>query len=192
MLKRDTSASFYERTRKTGFWHKRVTVTYHFYCSGSDNFFSEYTPGAKMTSEEYDSILQRQQNIPVKIVEGANRRTWWMFKDDFYWENEGYAALEVQALILKRLRDKEKKLKRAKSLMEQDEAISSARREKIPEDVKIFVWRRDEGKCVRCGSKENLEFDHIIPISKGGSNTARNIQLLCERCNREKGESISF
>jgi hypothetical protein len=182
---------FFSHTHKSGFWHKRVTVTYHFYCNGMNNFFSEYTPGTKRTLEEYNSILRVQQNIPVVIVKGGNRRTWWMFKGDFYWEDEGYTALEVQALVLKRIRDKEKRLKRAKTLMEQEEAISSARREKIPDDVKIFVWRRDEGKCVKCGSKENLEFDHIIPISKGGSNTARNIQLLCERCNREKGDSIA-
>ena len=45
-------------------------------------------------------------------------------------------------------------------------------------------------KCVQCGSKENIEFDHIIPHSKGGSNTYRNIQLLCERCNSEKSAKI--
>ncbi|MBU4140690.1 MAG: HNH endonuclease, partial [Candidatus Omnitrophica bacterium] len=52
------------------------------------------------------------------------------------------------------------------------------------------VWRRDGGKCVKCGSRENLEFDHIIPVVKGGSNTARNVELLCEKCNREKKDKI--
>ncbi len=61
----------------------------------------------------------------------------------------------------------------------------------IPPDVKLTVWRRDQGKCVECGSKEKLEYDHIIPISKGGSNTDRNIQLLCEKCNREKAAKIA-
>lgn len=60
----------------------------------------------------------------------------------------------------------------------------------IPEDVRFEVWRRDEGKCAKCGSQKGLEFDHIIPFSKGGSNTARNIQLLCEACNRSKGDTI--
>lgn len=60
----------------------------------------------------------------------------------------------------------------------------------IPESVRNEVWRRDLGKCVMCGSQEKLEFDHIIPISKGGSNTARNLQLLCESCNRKKSNII--
>lgn len=63
-------------------------------------------------------------------------------------------------------------------------------RTRIPEDVQIFVWRRDQGRCVKCGSRENLEFDHIIPVSKGGSNSARNIQLLCQKCNRTKHDKI--
>jgi len=63
-------------------------------------------------------------------------------------------------------------------------------REPIPEDVRFFVWRRDQGRCVKCGSKKNLEFDHIIPISEGGSNSERNIQLLCQECNRKKSNKI--
>jgi 5-methylcytosine-specific restriction endonuclease McrA len=65
------------------------------------------------------------------------------------------------------------------------------RREHIPKNVKMYVWQRDSGRCVTCGSKEKLEYDHIIPLAKGGSNTERNIQLLCERCNRSKGSRIT-
>jgi hypothetical protein len=64
------------------------------------------------------------------------------------------------------------------------------RSRRISQRVKDQVWRRDEGKCVECGSNENLEFDHIIPHSKGGANTYRNIQLLCEQCNRSKSAKI--
>ena len=62
----------------------------------------------------------------------------------------------------------------------------------ISDDVKDAVWRRDEGRCVKCKSNEKLEFDHIIPVSKGGSNTKRNVQLLCEKCNREKAAKIAY
>lgn len=64
---------------------------------------------------------------------------------------------------------------------------SAGNRQPIPKDIQTAVWQRDEGRCVECGSREFLEFDHIIPIAKGGANTARNLQLLCERCNRSKG-----
>jgi len=63
-------------------------------------------------------------------------------------------------------------------------------RKPIPTEVKREVWRRDEGRCTKCGSRERLEFDHIIPVIKGGSNTVRNIELLCESCNREKSAKI--
>ena len=70
------------------------------------------------------------------------------------------------------------------------EGNQKKRSRRISQDVKDKVWRRDEGKCVECSSNENLEFDHIIPHSKGGANTYRNIQLLCEKCNRSKSAKI--
>lgn len=64
------------------------------------------------------------------------------------------------------------------------------KREKISKETMNTVWQRDNGKCVECGSREKLEFDHIIPVSKGGSSTYRNLQLLCEGCNRKKHGNI--
>lgn len=68
------------------------------------------------------------------------------------------------------------------------DGAQTPKRQPIPKPVQREVWRRDQGKCVECGSQENLEFDHIIPVSRGGANTARNIQLMCESCNRSKSD----
>lgn len=64
------------------------------------------------------------------------------------------------------------------------------KREPIPQNVQDRVWNRDGGKCVKCGSTERIEFDHIIPFSKGGTNTYRNLQILCQKCNRQKHNKI--
>ncbi len=61
----------------------------------------------------------------------------------------------------------------------------------VPTSVKLEVWKRDKGKCVECGSSDNLHFDHIIPFSRGGSSlVAANIQLLCARHNLAKYDQI--
>jgi hypothetical protein len=61
----------------------------------------------------------------------------------------------------------------------------------IPSSVKLDVWKRDNGKCVMCGSAENLHFDHIIPYSKGGTSLdSSNIQILCMKHNLEKRDRI--
>jgi len=54
----------------------------------------------------------------------------------------------------------------------------------IPNAVKIAVSARDGGRCRLCGSRKDLQFDHIIPFSRGGTNDVGNIQLLCGYHNR--------
>ena len=64
------------------------------------------------------------------------------------------------------------------------------KRPPIPREVVDAVYRRDGGRCVYCGSTENLQLDHIIPFSKGGATTLENLQLLCQKCNLEKSNHI--
>jgi hypothetical protein len=61
----------------------------------------------------------------------------------------------------------------------------------IPSAVKQAVWKRDQGRCIDCGSNDNLHFDHILPFSKGGSSVlVDNIQLLCARHNLKKSNKL--
>jgi len=60
----------------------------------------------------------------------------------------------------------------------------------ITQEIRNTVWQRCNGRCVECSSTSYLEFDHIIPFSKGGSNSENNIQLLCRACNLSKSDRI--
>lgn len=59
----------------------------------------------------------------------------------------------------------------------------------ISTTTKKIVFTRDGGSCQCCGKTQELEYDHIIPFSCGGSSEASNIQLLCRQCNRSKSNS---
>lgn len=60
----------------------------------------------------------------------------------------------------------------------------------IPSQFRIEVWLRDGAKCKRCGRKEDLLFEHIIPIIKGGSNVENNVELICKLCSKRKSDRI--
>ena len=65
------------------------------------------------------------------------------------------------------------------------------RRRIIPTQIKLAVWKRDGGQCVKCGKKDELHFDHILPWAKGGTSTViENVQLLCARHNIQKSDRI--
>lgn len=57
----------------------------------------------------------------------------------------------------------------------------------IPASVRHEVAIRDKGRCVGCGSTEDLHYDHIKPFSIGGESTAENLRLLCSLSNLAKG-----
>lgn len=60
----------------------------------------------------------------------------------------------------------------------------------IPREVRQRVWQKYGGRCAECNATEYLEFDHVIPHSRGGSNAEGNIQLLCRMCNLKKSDFI--
>ena len=63
----------------------------------------------------------------------------------------------------------------------------------IPRDVMLKVVRRDGQMCRSCERNvpdDEVEFDHIIPYSRGGPTTADNLRLLCRACNRQKSDGL--
>lgn len=60
-----------------------------------------------------------------------------------------------------------------------------------PEDVRA-QYTRQRGKCYWCGKKVGKQFhvDHIIPLSRGGSNWPDNLVIACPHCNLSKGSKL--
>lgn len=59
---------------------------------------------------------------------------------------------------------------------------------------KEFIKLKTSGKCGHCGCKltdENITVDHIIPISKGGTNREENLICLCKECNTDKSNMLA-
>lgn len=50
------------------------------------------------------------------------------------------------------------------------------------------VFRRDDNKCVYCGSNQNLTIDHLIPKSQNGKDSWENLVTACQKCNSKKGD----
>jgi hypothetical protein len=63
-------------------------------------------------------------------------------------------------------------------------------REAVPEWMRTAVLKRDGGKCLHCGTDQELQMDHVFPWSRGGATTFANLQTLCGPCNRLKGAKV--
>lgn len=135
--------------------------------------------------------------IPAKLVDCYNldagpQFSYFLFHDYLYQVSGPYTEDEFRLLVVDEFDRERRMFERLQSrYVDGTDSVVSAERERIPERTRIFVWRRDGGKCSRCGSRDRIEFDHIVPVSKGGSNTARNIELLCESCNRIKRDHVT-
>ena len=56
------------------------------------------------------------------------------------------------------------------------------------EEIQILYI--NQPSCRKCNITDNLEIDHIIPLSRGGNHEINNLQILCRKCNRSKGNKI--
>ena len=153
----------------------RVTRGYSFNCTPEDF--------ATLQASNFPHVLGTLKGFQYWFYRGG------VLKADRHYDNE-----EIRLLLWDKEQREQSKLGRLKEMKTAEESgtivIRDVNRELIPEDIRAFVWRRDMGQCRKCGIKKNLQFDHVIPIAKGGASTPENLQLLCTRCNQDKRDYI--
>lgn len=167
------------RIEKTGFW---LFATW--------KFFTTKTQCFSLSRSAYRQAAARRASAGAAAIGRDGDRTLWWTEAGLFWADGELADDDVELLVWDRQRRQDARLDRLRKIRARDEEVVEARRERIPDEVKAFVWERDDGRCINCGAEDELQFDHVIPVAKGGGNTIDNIQVLCGDCNRQKSDSI--
>ena len=151
------------------------------------NHLARLSTATEVSKESYDTLLNSN---PVEFMKSPTHRYLWV--DTAFYEAEIDLSLE-EAAALVRVEEikRSRKIQRAIEVSQGGPKYVRVNRGAIPDEVKHFIWTRDSGSCVSCGSKSDLQFDHVIPLALGGSNEVGNLQLLCATCNRQKGSSLT-
>jgi 5-methylcytosine-specific restriction endonuclease McrA len=135
----------------------------------------------------FEAIEREQEVRPVELFM-REQRTYWAFERRVFWDDEELRGEDVLALVRQRQRRARLTLERAHAALAGE--VAEPRRTRIPREVRLAVFERDGGRCVECGSRFEIQYDHVIPVAMGGAATVQNLQILCAPCNRSKGASL--
>lgn len=174
-LRRVTGA----RVEQRGFW---AFASYRIYYSKTQCF--------ELRGPAYRRANAERAARGFTLVGRDGDRVLWWSEQGCYWGDPELTAEDVELLLWNRQRRQSSQLERLRKIRVRSEELDAARRERIPDEVRALAWERDDGRCVRCGAEDDLQFDHVIPVAKGGGTDVENIQVLCGDCNRAKSASI--
>lgn len=149
----------------------------------------QYVSKFRVKKDEFRQMEQDSASRPVHYI-SVGDKAYWRFQGKWFTDMDGLSADDVQALLVARAGAQAMRLSRAHTIAAMGQARGQTNRQNIPSDVKQLVWKRDGGACRQCGATNELQFDHIIPVTHGGSNEPGNLQVLCGPCNRRKGAAI--
>jgi HNH endonuclease len=143
----------------------------------------------KFTAAQFDRLCERQKKVPTLVLRTLDKYLW-LFQDKFYWDTDMLRDDEVRVLLLARQLRAPREIAHAKAIVAAGTLSQQPVRTAIPDAIKLFVFQRDGGRCVECGSNADLQFDHVIPVSLGGASTPENVRILCGPCYRAKGADL--
>ena len=135
------------------------------------------------SERRFARLASSQADLPV-LVERKDGRSWWWYRERFWWDDDGLDAHDVKVFVL----DADlSSRQRAEALAEARAAVLGDRPSPVDTSelsslVRFAVWCRDRGRCVDCGTAEDVGYVEILPRENGGSRTAANVELRCDGC----------
>ena len=139
------------------------------------------------SERRFARLASSQADLPV-LVERKNGRSWWWYRERFWWDDDGLDAHDVRMFVLdadlsSRQRAEAIREARATLLDEEPALVDTAEPSPI---IRFAVWCRDRGRCVDCGTTDEVRWDEILPPENGGSRTAANVELRCRTCHERR------
>lgn len=132
----------------------------------------------------------RSEQTPARYLT-IGERTYWRHDGKWYVDIDSMDQEALAAVLATRSLLQASRVDRAKMISAQGQLPASVGRQRIADDIRLLVWTRDGGACQACGSRTEMQYDHIIPVAHGGGSTEANVQILCGPCNRRKGASVT-
>jgi hypothetical protein len=143
-------------------------------------------------SDRFGAVSVTQKTSPMLISNRQGRR-WWWYRDRFWWDDARMAAGEIASAVL------EFELDRDLDRHLVDEARTAAlgtagalgASRLLPEAVLQDVWRRDRGRCVDCGSAEDVRFDYP-PLGSTEAVSPEQVWLRCRTCAALRAQGLAW
>ena len=135
------------------------------------------------SERRFARLASSQLDLPV-LVERKDGRSWWWYRERFWWDDDGLAAHEVKVFVLdadlsSRQRAEALRGARATLLDEEPAVVDPAGLSPL---IRFAVWCRDGGRCVDCGTADDVRWNEILAPENGGSRAAANFELRCGGC----------
>jgi len=147
------------------------------------------TPNGTLT--ENGKFFTAAQSYKMRLMKEPHKIKVYEKIKDGIWCYKGFFNLVDAKIVFDGVRNVFKFYLKPVEFISKRKEIELPHSRLIPTQVKIEVWARDKGRCVLCGSTENLHFDHDLPFSKGGTSlTAENVRILCMKHNLKKSDKI--
>jgi hypothetical protein len=135
------------------------------------------------SERRFARLASSQAELPV-LVERTHGRSWWWYRERFWWDEDGLEAHEVRVFVLDADLSSRQRAESSRqtltTLLDIDPAVVDPA--ELSPIVRFAVWCRDGGRCVDCRTTDDVGWDEILPPENGGSRTAANVELRCGDC----------